>query len=108
MRSQRVPVFIAISLLAGAASHANDLLRDPMRPYVAPVTKATVNVRFKVNAIFVSDERRVAILNGRRVYQGDQVDGATVTEILADSVRLNYRDKPITARMASSRIRQQD
>lgn len=94
--------FVAVWLLAGPAV-ADQALRDPTRPYAArmlgPIATAP---RFELNAIFQSDTRRIAIVNGQRVGVGDGLDGATVTDISADSVALSYAGRTITAALTKS------
>ena len=88
------------------------LLRDPTRPYAAaPVAEPTEAraiakvTRFSVTAILVSKKRRVAIVNGKRVSEGDQVDGATVVKILADRLRLDLDGKEFTTRLPPDALR---
>ena len=88
-------------------SNAQDILRDPTRPYGAKVSVSagpgasagSSVTTYDVTAIFTSDSRRVAVVNGQRVIEGDQVDGATVTEILADSLSLDVHGKVINRRV---------
>ena len=54
-------------LLIGDYVFAQETLRDPTRPYSAPIMLEASPVRFAVNAIVTSDKRRLAIVNGRRV-----------------------------------------
>lgn len=96
----------AVLLLGPLLANGQETLRDPTRPYNArPVVVSTdggggkVTSSFRVTAIFTSDMRRVAVVNGRRVSEGDKVDGATVVEIFADSLRLNLGGKAITSRV---------
>lgn len=100
-------IFLVGPLLADEA----DLLRDPTRPYYATRTVAATPGRtsspgFRVTAIFTSDQRRIAVVNGRRVGEGDRVDGATVIEILADDIRLNVNGKVVTSRVLPNGFRQ--
>jgi hypothetical protein len=67
--------------IAAHSSAAGELFRDPTRPYTARQAAAATQPVFKVNAIIVSAERRIAILNGKRVAVGDTVNGATVKSI---------------------------
>ncbi len=89
-----------------------ELLRDPTRPWsarsVAPVGTVTATgvTGFRVTAIFTSEKRRIAVVNGQRVGEGDLVDGATVVEILADALRLNFQGKAITTRVLPNGFRQ--
>ena len=94
-------IFIAtaVLLIGPSLSDAAEPLRDPTRPYsarsVAPSNATTV----KVSAIFVSVERRIAIVNGKRVTEGDRIGAATVIEILNDRLRMNLHGKEVTARL---------
>jgi MSHA biogenesis protein MshK len=105
----RLPTKIAagILLLAAVCCNAAETLRDPTRPFVAQSPAQIVNARFSVNAIFVSDDRRIAVVNGQRVKPGDTVGGAKVVEISGDEVRLVYDGKTISVRLASSGLRNQ-
>lgn len=96
----------ALLLLIPTLADAQDVLRDPTRPFyaraVAPAPGTSNGggvASYDVTAIFTSDLRRVAVINGQRVVEGDQVDGATVVEILADKLRLNVNGKVITSRV---------
>jgi len=90
------------------------LLRDPTRPSSAKLVAttatgtgmATTETGFRVTAIFTSEKRRIAVVNGQRVGEGDLVDGATVVEILADALRLNFQGKAITTRVLPNGFRQ--
>jgi hypothetical protein len=98
---------VAAALLFGPLlADGQETLRDPTRPYDATSVVAStdggggkVTSSFRVTAIFTSDMRRVAVVNGQRVSEGDHVDGATVVEIFADSLRLNHGGKAITSRV---------
>lgn len=104
-------ILAALALLHLGASSANaqDVLRDPTRPFDAkPVSTAPAGgtgggkssvSSFNVTAIFTSDSRRVAVVNGQRVIEGDKVDGATVIEIQKDSLSLNVHGKVINSRV---------
>jgi len=81
------------------AGLADELFRDPTRPYTARPTYASVPSQFKVNAIIVSDDRRLAIVNGRRVSVGDAVGGATVTAITKHELTLDVGGETRTLRL---------
>lgn len=101
-------VLASACMIVGVTAQPASPLRDPTRPYSAAVTVPTAAVRFKLSAILVSEQRRVAVVNGQRVMQGDQVDGATVTEILSDELRLEYQGKVIVTRLAGRGLRKQE
>lgn len=101
--------FFALAiLLCPLWTNAQEVLRDPTRPYYARAATGSSNgggaragavTTFNVTAIFTSDLRRVAVVNGQRVIEGDRVDGATVIEILTDRLTLNVGGKVITHRV---------
>jgi len=107
---------VLVALLFGPLlASGQELLRDPTRPYSAkPVATTTTTTTgtatavtgFSVTAIFTSEKRRIAVVNGQRVGEGDLVDGATVVEILADALRLNFQGKAITTRVLPNGFRQ--
>ncbi len=106
MRSRRWIFIVAALVLSGPLqADATELLRDPTRPYtVRPVVLASV-ATFTVTAIFIGKKRRVAIVNGQHVTEGTEVDGATVVEILADSLRLNLQGTELTTRLLPAGLR---
>jgi len=108
-------LIVLVALLFGPLlASGQELLRDPTRPHsaksVATTTTATGTATgvtgFSVTAIFTSEKRRIAVVNGQRVGEGDLVDGATVVEILADALRLNFQGKAITTRVLPNGFRQ--
>jgi len=91
---------IALALIlvfAHGSVLSDELLRDPTRPYTAKERSRTSMPRFVVNAIIISPERRVAIVNGRRVAVGGSLGGATVVAIDKDQVIVEIGGKRITA-----------
>lgn len=97
-KSTRHLAAIALALTsAPTLCLADQPFRDPTRPYTATERGAASSPRFVVNAIIVSAERRVAIVNGRRVGVGSSFDGATVIAIEKDQLILEIGGKRITA-----------
>lgn len=84
---------IALAMLvAGTFSapvDATDVASDPMRPDTLRQVSARTTAVYRVNAIIVSDERRIAIVNGRRVGVGDAVGTAQVVSITRSEVILD-------------------
>jgi len=85
---------------------AEEKLRDPTRPYTAVERKAVAAPRYVVNAIIVSPERRVAIVNGQRVGVGESVDNATVISIERQQLVLETNGRRITASLNDGALRQ--
>ena len=111
MRNRYLILGVSAVLLFGPVlADDAELLRDPTRPWsarsvAAAATGNTTTSSFRVTAIFTSDKRRIAVVNGQRVSEGDRVDGATVVEILADDLRLDLNGKTITSRVLPNGFR---
>ena len=99
-RESVLTVFVLTALLSAAENGvAQEVLRDPTRPYSAPVVLNAAPARFEVNAIINSDKRRLAIVNGRRVGIGDEIDGAVVLAIHKSEVVVEIDDREKTLRL---------
>jgi len=88
---------------------ADEPLRDPTRPNLAgpAVTAAAAAPVFKVTAIFISEQRRVAVVNGKLVAEGDTVDGATVTDVQTGAIRIQHLSKETTLRLLETTVDKQ-
>ncbi len=94
----------ALLLFALTSVVSAEELRDPTRPHTYKAGRTVEGVpSFSVNAIFVSDDRRLAIINGQRVRVGDSVSGATVVSIQKEQVTLSVSGKQFTARLKTRR-----
>lgn len=103
----RKSMLVALLLIGFCdVSLGDEILRDPTRPYIASEYITAATPRFVVNAIIVSAERRIAIVNGRRVSVGGSVGGATVIVIEKDHLILEKDDERITAGLNSGVSRQ--
>ena len=108
MRNCFFMLTVLAALLLGFVSTARaETDRDPTRPYSAQavVSPGSTTSAFNVSAIFVSKVRRIAIVNGRRVTEGDSINGAVVVEINKDALRLNLNGKEITTRLLPAGLR---
>ena len=101
--SRALLVFVLLCGL-GTARSARAELGDPTRPPdFANVTVETIESggsSFSVSSILVAPERQVAIVNGTRVEVGDEVGGATVTQIKAQAVLLQLAEEEIELRIS--------
>ncbi len=78
--------WLAAALVASAAE-----LTDPTRPALLPpppTGPAPTDAGLALDSIFISETRRVAVIDGRRVEVGDPVGGARVVGIAISGVRL--------------------
>lgn len=95
MRSVFSIAFVAAGMLLAPAAESAEPMRDPTRPTrvqePAPVQRDRA---LTVSAVFVSGDRRIAIVNGQRVREGDAINDVIVSKIEADKVSF-LRNKKI-------------
>ena len=99
MRNSLGRFALVLPVLCGLSSLtlAQESLSDPTRPYAVSARVPIAAPSFKVNAIIVSADRRVAIVNGQRVVTGGSVNGARVIVIEKDHLILEKDGKRITS-----------
>ena len=83
----------AVLLALPAAVSAQHSLGDPTRPTSLSepdesAEKATQAVRWRLQSTLIADDRKVAVINGRTVSQGERIEGATLLEVRSDGVTL--------------------
>lgn len=87
------------------------VLIDPTRPVSQgrsmPVRPATVQSGWTLNSTLVAPTRRVAVINGKRVSEGESVDGARVIEIRKLDVLIQTTGKRITLQLLPDIVRKQ-
>ena len=80
-------LFAALLLLMPLLSQAQ--LNDPMRPAQAPPVSASESAAsWRLDSIILSGDRRLAVINGQSVSEGDQLGQARVSRIEATRVTL--------------------
>ena len=100
-------------LMVAVMAHADAGLPDPTRPADYSRTRVIKQdspkqrAEFSVNAIRISDLDRSAIVNGSMVRVGDEIGAATVKEINAAAVVLDYERKLIIIPLYSQNISKQ-
>ena len=109
-------VTLGLGLLApcaGALAQAG--LGDPTKPTAlsdpdeVTAAAAAQAPRWRLQSTLVADTRRVAVINGRTVAQGERVDGAQLVEIRQDGVTLEHDGQRITLRLPGAvNIRRSD
>ncbi len=96
-------MLLAAAMLAPAAT-AQQGLGDPMRPTALdepePVERAVRSgPRWRLQSTLVADSRRLAVINGRTVAQGERIDGATVREVRPGGVTLEVEGRRVELRV---------
>lgn len=74
---------------------SGEVLQDPTKPLGLPKMqpKATAEISYRLSYILRSENRNLAIVNGKKVAVGDTVSGAKVLAISSDSVTLSVKGK---------------
>ncbi len=85
-------------------------LDDPTRPpgyrLVLPGgKKASTKTYYSLSSVRISQMRRTAVINDRRVEAGDIVNGAKVVAIYPSSVKLTKQGKTFTIRLLSQVVK---
>lgn len=94
------------AVLASASLHAAEPLPDPTRPPASARVDArpAAPVRDEalvLHAIFHADDRRIAVINGRRVRVAESIGDARVLAIEIDRVRLRRGDEIVELELVS-------
>jgi hypothetical protein len=103
----RAALTALLIVAATVAAGAEPPLRDPMQPFRAVGTPGDPSgepaPRFRLTAVLISSERRVAIVNGKSYLPGALVDGAEIVDIEPRSIRLRDGDTELIVHLGSSR-----
>lgn len=89
-------------LLAAAAAAAQQGLGDPTKPtsLAAPEpAQVESGPRWRLQSTLVADSRRLAVINGRTVSVGEQVDGATLRDVRREGVTLEIEGRSVELRV---------
>ena len=97
--STKIVLLLIAGLLGAAHVHAARPGADPMRPDTLRSVSYTQAAQFRVNAVIVSDERRIAIVNGNRVRVGDSIKQATIIAITKGEVVIDVNGIKQTLRV---------
>ena len=96
--------------IAGASLAAEPALHDPTEPYrpAADGSAAPIGVpapRFKLTAVLISPSRRVAIVNGKPLREGQRVAGAELVKIDERSVQLRDGNHDFVVQLGNARAK---
>ena len=100
---KRMLLVLVLVALCGAAGA--ETLSDPMRPWQRAASSAPVRTKglYDLSAILYSSDRRVAVINGRTVSEGDRIGSAKVRRIDRRSLELEEHGKRIRLVLAPAR-----
>jgi len=107
-----IAICLSAALLSsevGAEANTSDV-RDPTTPlgHVAVNTSGNAVQQFTLNSILISPQRKLAIINGNTLREGQLIPGSAnvrVQRISAQGVVLLQAEKPRTLRLSPSIIK---
>lgn len=108
--SDALTAVLAAALVAAAGvAGAQQGLGDPTRPTSMaepePVARAVQSgPRWRLQSTLVAESRRLAVINGRTVAQGERIDGATVREVRQEGVTLDVDGRQVELRILPGSI----
>ena len=103
MRNRYLFTLAALLLMFSSISFAAN---DPMRP---PMTSTSVKQDapgWVLNSVLISEDRHIAVINQRPVYEGGKINGAKVLKIYSDRVRLSTADKTFYIKLHPLSVKQ--
>jgi hypothetical protein len=106
----RLPLLACLVALAGAAHGAEPAVHDPTQPFRAGApgeggsAAGATQPRFKLTAVLLSPTRRVAIVNGKALQEGQRIGGLEVVKIDSRSVLLREGNKEFVVQLGDARV----
>lgn len=105
-----LPAMLGLMLFVGQARAGGTALADPTRPW-SPGSyqqrQTHTDGSYTLNSTLVSSARRVAVINGRHVTEGETVGNATVLEIRKHDVVLQTPHRQITLQLLPDIVKKQ-
>lgn len=98
-----------LGMLGMLPSVLANTLSDPTRPTPLTITPAAGGLQtgWVLNSTLVAPDRRVAVINGRHVTEGESIGNAKVLEIRKQTVLIQARGKRITLHLLPDIMRKQ-
>lgn len=104
--------YLLLAVIAGSlwwtGLHADEFI-DPTRPPMVlrspGVEQKSPATELKLDTVLVSPGRRVAVINGNVLREGDEVGGATIEQIDLQGVVINRGGQQVTLRLGLGEIK---
>jgi len=103
-------ILLGLATLASHVQAAGQLLSDPTRPYDSEwytQNKPQTGNTYNLESTLVSSARRVAVINGIQVTEGDTLGNATVVRIGKYEVTLQSPNRQINLKLLPNVVRKQ-
>ena len=102
-QSLRVALLLLVTLPVNAA-HA---LTDPTRPAAFQGGKV-IQQAYQLDSILYAGSRKVAVINGQPLSEGERLQGIKVIAIKKDSVTILSKGKPRTLQLKTASVRREN
>lgn len=89
-----IRIFVLMGLLLSVGAFAE--LRDPTRPPDNIANNSILVTTLQLDAIIISKDRKIAIINGQSLKIGEKINGNQLTNIDPNSVQLENTSGKIT------------
>ncbi len=104
-------LFCGLFLAMPAGAQGGDQPPDPTVPLARPAQELARSLtqestRFTLQATLVSEDRKLAIINGRTYHEGAKIGGRTVIEIQRGRVTLAAKDNSRVLHLVSVKVRE--
>jgi MSHA biogenesis protein MshK len=102
-------LIISLSVFADNAVDNKERLRDPTMPLgqSSNSNAAASVIPLNLNSVLISNQRRIAIINGQTLRQGDEIKGSgfRVVSIQTNQVRLQSNNATRVLTLIDSRVK---
>ncbi len=90
-------LLLLVMMSVGGVANVSAPMSDPTRPLRAPAAAAapvSARERPSLDSVLIGPRRRVAVIDGQRMSEGESRSGIKVWEIRPDSVVVSVNDSP--------------
>lgn len=101
MYKRLLVVFLALWVIPAQGESLRDPTQPPQGARAASAPAADVTSSMTLDSVLFSDQRRVAVINGQALREGDPIQGAQVIHIRPDRVELRVNNTTRTLRLGS-------
>lgn len=100
-------LYFFLLLLSTSPSWAQ--LRDPTQPYNFSEKAQSAQINsWELNAVLISSERRIAVINGQPFKLGDEVGGEKIVQVESNRVQLEGADGKITLFLLDTIVKREE
>jgi MSHA biogenesis protein MshK len=103
---KNIILLLGVIAIGWSLSLSAATLRDPTKPEDLVIEGSKNSDELQLNAIIISPERQIAIINNQILHVGDQINNAKVISIIPNTVQLEGSSGKITLFLLNQSIKQ--